>query len=588
MNAKTVISSVLVLGVIAFAAWYATSDSTAPPERPKPPVPDVVALPELADENTEFLWSLEHHANVLVQLGFKTLGDALQSSDRPAMLAILADSFEGSLFAQPRTSTLQGVSIQARRQQQESETVALSASEFVDYMLARRAVFSGELYISFGVKTLSPLDPSDLAGSWNAYCQLRMWGEVESGGPAETTILFRTRVGQPDKVRLAEPGWMQTCSIEQLAEATSDRYLLVDATEKYSLDPSRLYDNWKAEEKQQGTGGIYLCDYNRDAIPDLLVTDWNQEGYSFFQGQMGGGFKDVTLEVGLARAPYNLYATFIDIDGDGWEDLVHGNGMVYRNEQGQRFTRDSTSNFRHVSGKLKSKARSTITGMVVADYDLDGDVDIYLTRASGTPTSWLKETRENAVHRNQLLKNLGNGQWEDVTEECRVDGGGRNVFTAAWLDVNGDRWPDLYVTNEFGDGVLYVNRQEKGFEERDLNESLGDFGIMGMTYGDVDNDGRPDLYVASMYSKAGSRVVGNMPKQWYDESTQSRLESLITGSELYRNVGDLKFEPRGQDYQVHDVGWAWGPAMADLNNDGWLDIYATAGYMSHDRNKPDG
>ena len=57
---------------------------------------------------------------------------------------------------------------------------------------------------------------------------------------------------------------------------------------------------------------------------------------------------------------------------------------------------------------------------------------------------------------------------------------------------------------------------------------------------------------------------------------------------FYRNVGGLQFEAVGRQWQVHDVGWAWGPVLADFDNDGWLDIYATAGYISRDRNKPDG
>ena len=67
-----------------------------------------------------------------------------------------------------------------------------------------------------------------------------------------------------------------------------------------------------------------------------------------------------------------------------------------------------------------------------------------------------------------------------------------------------------------------------------------------------------------------------------------KLDRLISGSEFYQNDGGLNFRAEATRLQIHDVGWAWGPTLADINNDGWLDLFATAGYMSRDRTKPDG
>jgi hypothetical protein len=66
------------------------------------------------------------------------------------------------------------------------------------------------------------------------------------------------------------------------------------------------------------------------------------------------------------------------------------------------------------------------------------------------------------------------------------------------------------------------------------------------------------------------------------------MRRFVAGSQLHLNKGGLKFEQAGTKMQVAAVGWAYGPCLVDLDNDGWLDIYATAGFASRDRNEPDG
>lgn len=571
----------------------ANSASAVPPiatqggksQRPKSGEPEL----SLTEKDRTYVWDLEHHSNILVNHGFKALGRALATQDREAILAILATQFEGQIFDAPTEVGLHDAILSARRSWQ-TPTRQLDRVAMVTYLLEQRQAFRAEPKVRFDVKSISPQERDNLDSPWTAVCAMRMWGDAETE-PGELSLVFQARFARPTKERMVAPEWLLGLAVQQVTNTRTSRFLFRDVTEKYGVDSSRLHDNWKAKEKKHNTGALYACDFNRDSCPDLLVTD-GPHTLMLLRGRPAGGFDDVAEEVGLAAAAkmpvHCVHAAVVDLDGDGWEDVVFSRGDIWHNEQGERFVNVmAQSNFYQATGGGGPEVRGEFAAITVADYDRDGRMDLYLHRSSGTPNSWLEDVFDNPT-RNMLLRNLGDWQFENVTAQSGVDGGGRVVFTSVWFDANNDLWPDLYVINEFGDGVLYVNRQDGTFGEQDVDKSTADFGSMGVTAGDIDNDGRIDLYVASMYSKAGSRIIGNMPPGLYPDDVMFKLRRLISGSEFYQNEGDLRFSAQGERYQLNSVGWAYGPTLADFNNDGLLDVFAPAGYISRDRDKPDG
>ena len=118
----------------------------------------------------------------------------------------------------------------------------------------------------------------------------------------------------------------------------------------------------------------------------------------------------------------------------------------------------------------------------MADFDRDGRMDLYVTRNGKSKVdSWL-EGKSGDSKGNQLWHNRGNWRFENVTEVSHTSGGQRSTFSAIWLDINEDGWPDLYVINEFGNGVLLLNHHDGTFREHALVRGPGDFGSTGVTW----------------------------------------------------------------------------------------------------------
>ncbi len=592
----------LIAGVVAvLVAWdsFSTDRPGLPAASPTAPnlnaelatvgtsgfaaAPEVTrALLDEAERN--YLWEIEHHANILHDTAFKRAAQSLVKADAEALRNMLVDGFTAELPGEAKAIKLDTDLVHFRRlRSDEGPTVAADADQFVAALLAYRALFHQDPKAKLSIMGLSPLEGrKGLDGLWKGTCLLRMWGEADPGQPTEVTMQLECVVPRPEE-KLAKTGrWLQSCKILQAQTSHSSRFLMRLAGEERGIDVKRWRDNWTINEQEQpitDTGSASLCDFNRDGCIDMLITDVT--GLAFYQGSPEGKFAEVAEKTGLTNVPIrgSVLVLFVDLNGDGWEDLLLDN-YLFRNEQGRRFTFVTLcSNIGMIP------AASNVSA---ADYNLDGKMDLYFV-SEGLPKddSWV-QGRSGRIHGNQLLMNLGNWQFKDVSKAANAEGGRRSVFTAAWLDANSDGWPDVHVPNEFGNGVLLVNQQNGTFREHNLAQGPNDFGTMGLTVGDFNNDGNIDLYCANMYSKAGNRVIGNLRSDAYPQHIMDLMNSYTKGSQLWRNNGNLNFERVGAAYQVADVGWAYGPCMADLDNDGFLDIHATAGFISVDPNEPDG
>jgi hypothetical protein len=232
--------------------------------------------------------------------------------------------------------------------------------------------------------------------------------------------------------------------------------------------------------------------------------------------------------------------------------------------------------------------------MAAADYDNDGDLDIYVTAygrgrdaASGAQgfeaTAPIPYNDANNGGRNILLANHGGFSFADVTASVGLDeNNSRWSFAAAWEDYDQDGDADLYVVNDFGRNCFYQNDGGK-FHDIASDAGVEDMaGGMSAAWGDANGDGKMDIYVGNMYSAAGNRVTY---QRKFDASRRGAdtqaMQRMARGNSLFEQTEQGGFEDASEMAEVTMGRWAWSSGFADLNNDGWEDLVVANGYLSN-------
>jgi hypothetical protein len=379
--------------------------------------------------------------------------------------------------------------------------------------------------------------------------------------------------------RLAVVAWLAATDIV-VSRAADPPFRLVDVAQQSGLTLLNIAGTKSKSYLIDSTGnGAAFFDYDRDGDLDVLIVNGSSlsrlksggdQMVALYRNDGGGHFTDVTVPSGLTRRGWGMGVCVADYDNDGFPDLyvtAFGPNVLWHNTGRGTFTE---------TGQAADAGWST--GCAFGDYDRDGYVDLYVARYLSREWEQVAPDGERTCRfmniaipcgpkplRSEpdvLYRNTGKGAFVDVTKAAGVALPGHYGFGVLFTDLDDDGWPDIYVASDSVPSLFFRNRRNGTFSEEALLAGIAVSGDgreqagMGIDAADYDGDGRLDL-IKTHFSQ--------------DHTT------------LYRNLGGALFaDVSVRSGMMLGPQLGWGVGFVDLDNDGRLDVFIANGHIYPD------
>lgn len=338
-------------------------------------------------------------------------------------------------------------------------------------------------------------------------------------------------------------------------------------------------------------GGVAIGDINNDGLPDIYFSG-NTVPNKLFLNKGNLKFEDITQKAGVAVPQgWKTGVTFADVNLDGFLDLyvcrsASGDSTLREN---QLFINNKDLTFTEKALEYGLNDNAYATQASFFDYDLDGDLDVFVLNHSLPAYAGFNnmlvnfKNQPSSTFASKLFQN-NNGKFTDVSKSAGLE---NNVLSfglgIAVSDINNDGWPDLYISNDFNEeDYLYINNRNGTFKNM-VRDAMGHVSLfsMGSDIADINNDALPDIYTADMLPESNERIKLSSGDDNYDKYhilINSGFHHQSMRNMLQLNNGDGTFSEIGQLSGVSNTDWSWATLFADFDNDGWKDLYVANGY----------
>ena len=347
-------------------------------------------------------------------------------------------------------------------------------------------------------------------------------------------------------------------------------------------------------------GGVGIGDINNDGLSDVFFTS-NLGANKLYLNKGDFKFEDISSNAGIElKDKWSTGVTMVDINADGFLDIYICNAGYQKgsDQKNALFINQGNETFVDESEKYQLGLNDYSTHAAFFDYDLDGDLDLYLLNNSFIPVNTLNYTNRRELRAedwpvadflkgggDKLLQN-DNGVFTDVSKSANILGSligfGLGVSLA---DLNGDGYPDIYISNDFFErDYMYINQGDGTFSE-ELEKRIKHLShsSMGSDIADINNDGLSEIFVTDM-----------LPDDEYRLKTTStfdniNLRNLKIGNGFYNqfmhntlqlNNGDGNFSEIAFYAGVAASDWSWGALFMDADNDGNKDLFVSNGILN--------
>ncbi len=338
-------------------------------------------------------------------------------------------------------------------------------------------------------------------------------------------------------------------------------------------------------------GGISAGDINNDGLIDLFFTG-NMVSNRLYLNKGNLKFEDISEKAGvLGDSRWYTGTTMADVNNDGFLDIYCSVGGKFGPKENQLFINNGDNTFTEKAADYGIADISNSVQSTFFDYDKDGDLDMYLANypptAFNAPNSFyrFKVKFPKEIEMDKLYRNDGD-TFTNVAEEAGVRNFGLSL-SATVGDVNSDGWPDLYVSNDFSSpDYLFINNQDGTFTEQVKNTTKNtSFYGMGVDIADFNNDSYLDILQVDMTAQDNRRSKANMASMnpvlfWSTVNSGFHYQYMQNSLQLNNGVRPDSlpdFSNVSRLAGISSTDWSWGPLFADLDNDGWKDIFISNG-----------
>lgn len=402
---------------------------------------------------------------------------------------------------------------------------------------------------------------------------------ISGGGIYKMTAGPESAVKIYERILAAFPDDVQSRWLLNLAYMTLGKW--PDAVPKGQLLPASIFKEkgtLRFEEiaislgvDARGTSGsVCIEDFDNDGNLDLFLTKYGlNEQARFFKNNGDGTFTERTEEANLMGIVSGLNVVHADYDNDGDRDIfiMRGAWLVGGTHPNSLLRNNGDGTFTDVTIEAGLLSFHPTQAADWADFDGDGWLDLFV----GNETYNL-----NAQHPCELYHNNGDGTFTNLAPQLGVD------FVAfikavTWGDINNDQRPDVYLSNLFGQNILLINRGGTSPETWKFEEAPALVGVgnpensFPAFFFDYNNDGLDDIFTSNFTPNPEDPSAAPLIYEFLGKQPEGDW------LRLYRNNGDETFTDVHRELGLHTITYAMGNNFGDLDNDGWLDIFLGTG-----------